>query len=165
MGGRLDHDRLRPSGLADGAGRPRYGALAGSVLVGILNDTHHRTSNAGGRVTPHPRVTHRYGIAIPNSRRTAATNRVNAAASPGRGGAKPQIGLGHSGTSCRRATMWTCSCGTTLPIAAILILSQAVTALSTRETRVISPIRSAPSSPSCSISVTPVRRGTRMSQG
>jgi hypothetical protein len=43
---------------------------------------------------------------IPNPSRTAAMNRVNAAASPARAGPIPHTGFGHSGSSFRRATTW-----------------------------------------------------------
>ena len=65
--------------------------------------------------------------ATPSFSRIAPTNRANSAASLARDGSAPQTGFGHSGLVLQRATMWMCSCGTTLPSAATLILSHCVT--------------------------------------
>src|ERR1700674_302544 len=49
------------------------------------------------------------------------------------GGATPQTGRGQATSLVRRAITCTCSCGTALPRAAILSLSQWVTSLSARD--------------------------------
>ena len=101
-----------------------------------------------------------------NASRSAAIRRSRTAGSYSRAGTTPQIGFGQAGSPRRRAMMWTWSCGTMLPSAATLSLSQGTTALSARHTTAISRVSSAcPGASRSMISLTPSQRGTRMSQG
>ena len=71
----------------------------------------------------------------------------------GRAATTPQTGSARPRRVRERAMTWTCSCGTTLPSAATLSLSQAVTSLSARAARAISAISCACSSSSRSMSL------------
>ena len=70
-------------------------------------------------------------IRTPGSSRAAASTKLLQLLARHRGAAAraPHTGFGHGGIAAERATTWTCSCGTTLPSAAILSLSHSVTAL------------------------------------
>ena len=97
--------------------------------------------------------------------RIALTKRSITAASQRRAADAPHTGLGHNGSSLRRATTWMCSCGTMLPIAATFSLSHRVSCFSARETSDSSIINMDCSEPRSMISLAPTRRGTMMSHG
>src|SRR6202035_3411356 len=68
-------------------------------------------------------------------RRSALMKCWTSSASCSSGGITPQTGRGQAASLERRAMMWTCSCGTTLPRAAIFSLSHLVMSFSARPPR------------------------------